>query len=63
MPNLVQEIPDENVQTIYAVDYSRLTTILWGVCKNRIRRIEILEKKHLINQSLFVDQILYKTYH
>ena len=45
MPNLVQEIPDENFQTIYAVDYSRLTTILWGVCKNLIRRIEILENK------------------
>ena len=45
MQNLVQEVPDETFQTIYAVDYGRLTTILWGVCKNQIKRIEILENK------------------
>ena len=45
MPNLVQQIPDETLDQIYAIDYSRLTTILWGVCKNLIKRIEILESK------------------
>ena len=45
MQNLVKEIPDDTFETIYAVDYGRLTTILWGVCKNLIRRIEILENK------------------
>ena len=45
MPNLVQEIPDETFDNIYVIDYSRLTTILWGVCKNLIKRIEILENK------------------
>ena len=69
MQNLVQEVPDDTYEQIYAVDYGRLTTILWGVCKNLIKRIEILENKsikkknYLINQPLFVDQILYKTYH
>ena len=42
MQNLVQEVPDETFQTIYAVDYGRLTTILWGFVK---KRIDILENK------------------
>ena len=45
MPNLVQEVPDDNFGAIYAVDYGRLNTILWGVCQNLIKRIEILESK------------------
>ena len=45
MPNLVQEIPDEQLENIYAIDCSRLTTILWGVCRDLIKRIEILENK------------------
>ena len=45
MQNLVQEVPDDTYEQIYAVDYGRLTTILWGVCKNLIKRIEILENK------------------
>ena len=45
MPNLVQEVADDNFGSIYAVDYGRLNTILWGVCKNLIKRIEMLESK------------------
>ena len=45
MPNLVQAVPDDNFGSIYAVDYGRLNTILWSVCKNLIKRIEILESK------------------
>ena len=33
MLNLVKEIPDDSFESIYAVDYGRLTTLLWGVCK------------------------------
>ena len=43
--NIVQEVPDEALDNIYAIDYSRLTTILWGCVKNLIARIEILENK------------------
>ena len=43
MPNLVQEVPDETFGSIYAVDYSRLNTILWGVCKHLLTRVEALE--------------------
>ena len=45
MQNLVKEIPDDTFDKIYAVDYGRLTTLLWGVCKSLITRIEILENK------------------
>ena len=45
MLNLVKEIPDNTHGSIYAIDYSRLTTLLWGVCRNLIKRIEILESK------------------
>ena len=34
MPNLVREVDDDTFGSIYAVDYGRLTTLLWGVCKN-----------------------------
>ena len=43
--NLVKEIPDNTYETIYAVDYSRLTTLLWGVCRNLISRVETLESQ------------------
>ena len=45
MHNFVQEVTDDTYGQIYVVDYGRLTTILWGVCKNLIKRIEILENK------------------
>ena len=45
MLNLVKEIPDDTHGSIYAIDYNRLTTLLWGVCRNLIKRIEILESK------------------
>ena len=43
--NLVKEIPDNTYETIYAVDYSRLTTLLWGVCRHLISRVETLESQ------------------
>ena len=43
MLNLVKEVPDDTFESIYAVDYGRLTTLLWGVCKNLITRVEALE--------------------
>ena len=33
MPNLVREVDDDTFGSIYAVDYGRLTTLLWGACK------------------------------
>ena len=48
MQHLVKEIPDDTFETIYAVDYGRLTTLLWGVCKKIITRVETLEA--LINK-------------
>ena len=47
MQNRVQEVQDDTYEQTYAVDYGRLTTILWGVCKNLIKRIEILEKTYI----------------
>ena len=35
MPNLVREVDDDTFGSIYAVDYGRLTTLLWGVCKKK----------------------------
>ena len=43
MPNLVKEIPDDTFGSIYAVDYGRLTTLLWGTCRNLLSRVEQLE--------------------
>ena len=43
MPNLVKEIPDDTFGSIYAVDYGRLTTLLWGTCRNLLTRVEALE--------------------
>ena len=43
MPNLVREVDDETFGSIYAVDYSRLCTLLWGVSRNLITRVEQLE--------------------
>ena len=54
MQNLVQEVPDDTYEQIYAVDYGRSTTILWGVCKNLIKRIEILENKYYYYFKLFI---------
>ena len=33
----------ERDQPLLALDYSRLVTVLWGVCKNLQKRIELLE--------------------
>ena len=49
MPNLVKEIPDDTLGNIYAVDYGRLTTLLWGTCRNLLSRVEQLETA-LINK-------------
>ena len=35
----------EAEQPLLALDYSRLVTVLWGVCKNMQKRIEVLETK------------------
>ena len=43
MSNLVQEVSHDTHGTIYAIDYSKLSTILFGVCKNLISRVEALE--------------------
>ena len=32
-------------ETIKTVDYSRLVTVLWGVCKGLKQRIEVLESR------------------
>ena len=43
MPNLVREVGDDTFGSIYAVDYSRLCTLLWSVSRNLITRVEALE--------------------
>ena len=40
------EPPDEEpLETFKTVDYSRLVTVLWGVCKTLQQRIEVLESR------------------
>ena len=43
MSYIIQEVPHDTHGTIYAIDYSRLTTILWGTCRNLLARVEALE--------------------
>ena len=41
--NLVKEMSDDDFGSIYGIDYGRLTTLLWGVCRNLLTRVELLE--------------------
>ena len=41
--NLVKEMLDDDFGSIYGIDYGRLTTLLWGVCRNLLTRVELLE--------------------
>ena len=41
----VEEIGNEEDNYILGIDYSRLCTLLWGVCKNQEARLQALEAK------------------
>ena len=41
--NLVKEMSDDDFGSIYGIDYGRLTTLLWGTCRNLLSRVEALE--------------------
>ena len=41
----LQRTADSEVEEIKSLDYSRLVTVLWGVCKNLEKRVQALEAR------------------
>ena len=41
--NLVMSTQNDDNVSLKGIDYGRLTTVLWGVCKILIARVEALE--------------------